>query len=61
MRLTFIAVENIPMVQPGDELAPLIDQGLETMGEVLPCDGVIVIAQKIISKSENSTFDMIIV
>lgn len=58
MRLTFIAVENIPMVQPGDDLANLIDQGLETMGEVLQDDDVIVIAQKIISKAENRYLDL---
>jgi len=53
MRLTFIAVENIPMVQPGDDLVTLIEQGLESTGETLRDDDVIVIAQKIISKAED--------
>ncbi len=58
MKLTFIGVENIPMVQPGDDLVTLIDQGLESMGEALQNDDVIVIAQKIISKAEDRYLDL---
>ena len=58
MRLTFIGLENIPMVQPGDDLVSLIEQALESMGEALQCDDVIVIAQKIISKAENRYLDL---
>lgn len=58
MKLTFIGVENIPMVQPGDNLVTLIEQGLESMGEVLENDDVIVIAQKIISKAEDRYLDL---
>ena len=58
MKLTFIGVENIPMVQPGDDLVTLIEQGLESMGEALQDNDVIVIAQKIISKAEDRYLDL---
>ena len=32
MDLRFIGVQNIPMVQPGDDLVVLIEDGLRTMG-----------------------------
>ena len=52
MKLTFIGVEGIPMVEPGDDLVGLIDEALAATGEQLLADDVIVIAQKIISKAE---------
>jgi coenzyme F420-0:L-glutamate ligase / coenzyme F420-1:gamma-L-glutamate ligase len=53
MQLTFIGVENIPMVRPGDDLVALIEEGLNSMGDAIQDDDVIVIAQKIVSKSED--------
>ena len=53
MKLTYFGVENIPMVEPGDDLSEIIVDGLTSMGEVLLNGDVIVIAQKIISKAEN--------
>ena len=58
MKLTFIGVENIPMVQPGDDLVAMIEQGLESMGDALQDDDVIVIAQKVISKMEDRYLDL---
>jgi coenzyme F420-0:L-glutamate ligase/coenzyme F420-1:gamma-L-glutamate ligase len=58
MRLTYIGVDNIPMVKPGDDVTALIIAGLSTMGDSLQADDVIVIAQKIISKSENRYVDL---
>ena len=58
MRLTYIGVDNIPMVEPGDDVLALIEAGLASMGESLQQDDVIVIAQKIISKSENRYLDL---
>jgi coenzyme F420-0:L-glutamate ligase/coenzyme F420-1:gamma-L-glutamate ligase len=58
MKLTFIGVENIPMVQPGDDLVAMIEQGLESMGEALQDNDVIVIAQKVISKMEDRYLDL---
>ena len=53
MKLTYFGVENIPMVEPGDDVAGMILDGLATMGETMQADDVIVIAQKIISKAEG--------
>lgn len=53
VKLTYFGVENIPMVEPGDDVVTMILAGLDSMGEVLQDGDVIVIAQKIISKSEN--------
>jgi coenzyme F420-0:L-glutamate ligase/coenzyme F420-1:gamma-L-glutamate ligase len=58
MNLTFIGVEGIPMVEPGDDLVALIDAALAATGERLLADDVIVIAQKIISKAENRYLDL---
>ncbi len=58
MKLCFTAIENIPMVQPGDDLAELIVTALASMGESLQNDDVVVIAQKIVSKSENRYVDL---
>jgi coenzyme F420-0:L-glutamate ligase/coenzyme F420-1:gamma-L-glutamate ligase len=58
MRLSFIGVENIPMVLPGDDLVTLIEEGLASMGETLLDDDVVVLAQKVISKAENRYLDL---
>jgi len=53
MKLTYFGVENIPMVEPGDDVVEMILEGLASMDENLKADDVIVIAQKIISKAED--------
>lgn len=53
MKLTFLGVENIPLVTPGDDVLSLIVAGLDSMGESLEADDVVVIAQKVISKAEG--------
>lgn len=58
MKLEFIGIDNIPMIEPGDDLATLIEQGLESMGEQLRDDDVLVLAQKIISKVEDRYLDL---
>ena len=58
MKLTLVGVENIPMVQPGDDLLDFVVQGLESMGECLKDDDVLVFAQKVISKAENRYLDL---
>ena len=61
MNLSFIGVNNIPMVQPGDDLVALVEQGLASMGESLKDDDVVVFAQKVISKAENRYLDLTMV
>ena len=58
MKLTFLGVDNIPMVEPGDDLLELIDAGLASMGESLEADDVIVLAQKVVSKAEDRYVDL---
>ncbi|MEX2489164.1 MAG: coenzyme F420-0:L-glutamate ligase [Pseudomonadales bacterium] len=58
MKLCFTGVENMPMVEPGDDLIEQIIFGLQSMGEELQNDDILVIAQKIISKAENRYIDL---
>jgi len=58
MKLQFIGLENVPLIVPGDDLVSVIEQSLESMGEQLRDDDVLVLAQKIISKSEDRYLDL---
>ncbi|HMK85097.1 MAG TPA: coenzyme F420-0:L-glutamate ligase [Steroidobacteraceae bacterium] len=51
--LTLIALEGIPEVSPGTALAPLIAGALERHGLRVREDDVLLVCQKIVSKSEN--------
>lgn len=52
-KLTLSAISDIPMVEPGDDVAAIIATRLRSDG-ITPIDGdVIVIAQKIVSKAEG--------
>jgi coenzyme F420-0:L-glutamate ligase / coenzyme F420-1:gamma-L-glutamate ligase len=56
--LEIVALPAVPMVQAGDDLAALIEAGLER-GGLLPREGdVLVIAQKIVSKAEGRVVDL---
>ncbi|MBG04559.1 MAG: coenzyme F420-0:L-glutamate ligase [Rhodospirillaceae bacterium] len=57
-RLTLIALEGIPLVKPGDDLANLIGDALEQSGERLADGDILVVAQKIVSKTENRLVDV---
>lgn len=52
-RLELIALEGIPRVEPGDDLAAVIAGALADSGLSLRPDDVVVVAQKIVSKAEN--------
>lgn len=56
--LVITPIENIPFVQPGDDLAELLLQGLDSAGIALMDGDILVIAQKIISKSENRLINL---
>lgn len=56
--ITCTALPNIPLVQPGDDVCAIIKAGLADAGIVLQNGDVIVIAQKIVSKSENRYVDL---
>jgi len=52
------ALPGLPMVRPGDDLAGLIGAAL-VHGGLTPCAGdVVVVAQKIVSKSEDRSVDL---
>ena len=57
-RLELIALPDIPLVNPGDDISELIAAGLERVGETLQNGDALVIAQKIISKSEDRYADL---
>lgn len=58
MKLTFIGIENLPMVQPGDDLVAMIADAMAAMGEQIVDDDVLVVAQKIVSKAEDRYLDL---
>lgn len=51
--LTLTALPNFPLVKPGDDLVPLILQGLRAAGLTLQNGDVLALAQKIVSKAEG--------
>jgi len=55
-RLEFFALEDLPMVQHGDDVAAIIIAGLERAVTRLENQDVVIIAQKIISKAEGRLF-----
>ncbi len=52
-KLDFFAVPNFPVVRPGDDLATLIVDGLTFANLEIQSGDVVVVAQKIVSKSED--------
>jgi len=56
--LNIRALENIPLVRPGDDLAALLIDAIERLGCVLHKHDVLVVAQKIVSKAEGRYVDL---
>ncbi len=52
-RLELVALPGLPMVEPGDDLAGLISDGLERAGTGLEAGDILVVAQKVVSKAEG--------
>ncbi len=57
-RLTITALSGFPMVQQGDDLAALILDVVSATGDRLVDGDVLVLAQKIVSKSEGRVVDL---
>src|SRR5580658_707539 len=51
--ISLTAVEGIPMVKAGDDLAALIAKGLADTGFKLEAGDILVVCQKVVSKSEG--------
>jgi hypothetical protein len=58
--IIYTALPDIPLVQSGDDICAIIAAGLARAEIVLQNGDVIVIAQKIISKSENRYVNLMI-
>ena len=59
-RLDVLALEGIPEIRPGDDLAAAIVTALEWTDGVLPLrdDDVLVVTQKVVSKAEGAIVDL---
>lgn len=53
MTLTLQPIPNIPMIQPGDDLAQIVFQSLKSASIILERGDILVFAQKIVSKAER--------
>lgn len=51
--ITYTALPDIPMVEPGDDLVEIIADSVMRAGVDVRTDDIFVIAQKIVSKAEN--------
>jgi coenzyme F420-0:L-glutamate ligase / coenzyme F420-1:gamma-L-glutamate ligase len=56
--LTLSAIEGIPMVRRGDDLARLIASGIEKTGLKLQAGDIVVVCQKVVSKAEGRVVDL---
>lgn len=56
LSLSLFALPGVPLVEPGDDIAALIAEGIAHANESLRDGDVVVIAQKVVSKSENRFF-----
>jgi coenzyme F420-0:L-glutamate ligase / coenzyme F420-1:gamma-L-glutamate ligase len=54
--ISLIALAGVPLVQRGDDLAGVLDAALRESGQTLRDGDVLVLAQKIVSKSEGRRF-----
>jgi coenzyme F420-0:L-glutamate ligase / coenzyme F420-1:gamma-L-glutamate ligase len=60
VHLEVIALDGIPEIRPGDDLADLVGDALERTAGALPLrpDDVIVVTQKVVSKAEGAFVDL---
>ena len=56
--ITYTALQGIPQVQPGDDLATLVQAGLQQNGLTVRDGDVLVLAQKIVSKAEGRLVEL---
>ena len=56
--ITYTALDGVPLVEPGDDLAVLIEEALERTGLVLEAGDILIVAQKIVSKAAGRYVDL---
>lgn len=57
-RLELIALDGIPEIAPGDDLAATIADAIEGSGMAVTDDDVLVVTQKVVSKAEGRLVDL---
>jgi coenzyme F420-0:L-glutamate ligase/coenzyme F420-1:gamma-L-glutamate ligase len=59
-RVEIVALDGIPEINPGDDLAAILGDAIERTADLLPLrqDDVLVVTQKIVSKAENAIVDL---
>jgi coenzyme F420-0:L-glutamate ligase/coenzyme F420-1:gamma-L-glutamate ligase len=58
MKLQIASLTTLPEIRPGDALAPLIRDAASREGQVIGPGTILVLAQKIVSKSEGAMVDL---
>jgi coenzyme F420-0:L-glutamate ligase/coenzyme F420-1:gamma-L-glutamate ligase len=56
--LSLTAIEGIPLVKQGDDLAVLLSHALDKSGLKLERDDIVVVCQKVVSKAEGRLVDL---
>ena len=56
--ITLTAIEGVPIVKSGDDLAALIAKGLDQTGLTLQNGDIVIVCQKVISKAEGRMVDL---
>jgi coenzyme F420-0:L-glutamate ligase / coenzyme F420-1:gamma-L-glutamate ligase len=56
--ITLTAIEGIPIVKAGDDLATLIAKGLDQTGIALQNGDIVIVCQKVVSKSEGRMVEL---
>lgn len=59
MRIEITALPDLPEVRPGDDLAAILQGGLARAGIAVAAGDVLVVAQKVVSKSEGRIVDLV--
>lgn len=59
-RIEVVALEGIPEIAPGDDLAQIVVAAMQATPDVLPArdDDVLVVTQKVVSKAEGAIADL---
>ena len=59
--ISLTAVDGIPEIKPGDDLAGIIEAALAATGIGLKAEDVLVVTQKVVSKAEGRVVDLVTV
>jgi len=56
--ITLTAIEGVPIVRAGDDLAALIAKGLDKTGLTLKSGDIVIVCQKVVSKAEGRMVEL---